>query len=130
MSASTHQVAIKGVDQTGAAFNSISARAKATGAQIRSIMGGAIAAAGSYLSFRAVKGGIEEMGKLSDLAAKSATGVNDLTRAATAFNVIGVDASAESLARAFAMMRKNTGREGLEGFYQTIEAIGKLPSAA
>lgn len=130
MSNANLTMGINGVDKTAAAFNSVKARAKATGASIRSIMGGAIAAAGSYLSFRAVKGGIEEMGKLSDLAARSATSVNDLTRAATAFNVIGVDASAESLARAFAMMRKNTGREGLEGFYQTIEAIGKLPSAA
>ena len=35
---------INGVDKTAAAFNSVKARAKATGAQIRSIMGGAIAA--------------------------------------------------------------------------------------
>ena len=67
MSKSTHQVAIKGVDQTGAAFKSISNRAKATGAQIRSIMGGAIAAAGAYLSFRSIKSGrtLEYTGKSS-----------------------------------------------------------------
>ena len=50
MTQSTHQVAAKGVDKTGAMFQSIGARAKATGAQIRSVMGGAIAAAGAYLS--------------------------------------------------------------------------------
>ena len=43
---------INGVDKTAAAFNSVKNRARATGAQIRSIMGGAIAAAGAYLSFQ------------------------------------------------------------------------------
>ncbi|MBO7685761.1 MAG: hypothetical protein J6V72_05225 [Kiritimatiellae bacterium] len=130
MSKSTHQVAIKGVDQTAGAFNSIAARAKATGAQIRSIMGGAIAAAGAYLSFRSIKGGIEELGTLDDIAAKTKTNVSELTQAVTGFQILGVNTSIDDFARSLAFMRKNTGREGMEGFYQTVEEIGKIPDSA
>ena len=130
MSKSTHQVAIKGVDQTAGAFKSISARAKATGAQIRSIMGGAIAAAGAYLSFRSIKGGIDELGKLDDIAAKTKTNVSELSQAVTGFQILGVNTSIEDFARSLAFMRKNTGREGMDGFYQTVEELGKIPDSA
>lgn len=45
MSSSKHQIAVTGVDKTGAAFQSIQARAVAAGRRISSVMGGAIAAA-------------------------------------------------------------------------------------
>ena len=130
MTQSTHQVAAKGVDKTGAMFQSIGARAKATGAQIRSVMGGAIAAAGAYLSFRSIKSGIEELGRLDDIAAKTKTNVAELTQAVTGFQITGINTSVESFAKTLDYMRKNTGHEGLAGFYQTVEEIGKIPDAA
>ncbi|MBQ1429576.1 MAG: hypothetical protein IIZ06_07895 [Kiritimatiellae bacterium] len=130
MSKSTHQVAIKGVDQTAGAFNSIAARAKATGAQIRSIMGGAIAAAGAYLSVRAVKEAVAELGKLDDIAGKTGTNVEELTQAVNGLQIIGISTSVDSLAKSLMLMQKNTGRSGMAGFYETIEELGKIPDVA
>ena len=84
MSKSSHQIAVTGVDQTAKTFQSIQARAIATGRRISSVMGGAIAAAGAYLSFRSIKGGIDELGSLSDMAMKAGTSVEFLTKATTA----------------------------------------------
>ena len=130
MSKSTHQVAIKGVDQTAKTFQSIQARAIATGRRISSIMGGAIAAAGAYLSLRAIKGAVDELGKLSDLAMKAGTSVEFLTKSATAFKVAGLDVTAESLTRALQYMQKNTGQQGEGAFYETVKTISKIPDAA
>lgn len=121
---------INGVDKTAAAFNSVKNRARATGAQIRSIMGGAIAAAGAYLSVRSIAGGVEELGKLDDIAAKTKTNVSELSQAVTGFQILGVNTSIEDFARSLAFMRKNTGREGMDGFYQTVEELGKIPDSA
>ena len=49
MSASTHQIQIKGVDKTSGAFASVRSQAQATGAQLRSILGSALAAAGAQI---------------------------------------------------------------------------------
>lgn len=126
MSRSTHQIAVKGVDNTQRAFMSIQARAAATGSAIRRAVGGAIAAAGAYLSFRAVGAGVNELGKLSDIAQKTSTSVAELSRATTGLNILGVSTDAESLARSFQYMERQTGRTGLKGFYETIEEIGKI----
>ena len=117
---------VTGIDKTGAAFNSVKNRARATGSQIRAIMGGAIAAAGAFLSMRAVAGTANELGKLSDLAMKSGTSVNFLTSAATAFQVAGLDVSVESLARSFQYLQKNTGKNGEGGFYEVVRSIAPL----
>lgn len=130
MSASTHQVAIKGVDQTGAAFKSIGARAKATGASIRSIMGGALAAAGAYLSLRSVKGGIDELGNLSDLAMKAGTSVDTLTKSALAFQVAGLNLPVESLAKSFQYLKKQTGEGGMDNFYKVASSIAAIEDPA
>ena len=130
MSKSTHQVAIKGVDQTGAAFKSISARAKATGAQIRSIMGGAIAAAGAYLSFRSIKGGIEELGSLSDMAMKAGTSVEFLTKTSTAFQIAGLNVGTEQLVKSMQYLEKATGKTGEGAFYNAVEALAKIEDPA
>ena len=95
---------LKGADKTAAAFNSVKARAKATGAQIRSIMGGALAAAGAYLSLRSIGGAIGQLGQLSDLAMKAGMSVEFLTKATTAFQVAGLNVSAESLVKAMQYM--------------------------
>ena len=126
MSQSTHQLAVKGVDNTQRAFSSIQARAAATGAAIRRAVGGAIAAAGVYLSFRAVAGGVKTLGQLSDIAQKTSTSVDELTRAQTGLNILGIASDTTTLAKAFQHMEKNTGRTGLKGFYETIGEIGKI----
>ena len=130
MSHSKHQLAIKGVDQTAGAFSSIQARAALTGAQIRKVVGGAISAAGAYLSVRAVGSAIQELGELSDIAQKTSTSVDELSRATTAMGVLGINMDVNSLAKAFQMMEKNTGRSGLQGFYDTIGELGKIPDTA
>lgn len=131
MSQSTHQFQIKGVDKSGAAFASIKSRASATGAQLRQILGGAFAAAGAYLGLRSIKGGIDELGKLSDIAMKTSTSVSELTKTATAFSVLGIqNMGVDQLARAFDYLQRSTGRSGLEGFIQTVEEIGRIDDAA
>ena len=122
---------VKGVDRTGAAFNSIKNRAKVTGAQIRAMMGGAIAAAGAYLSFRSIKGAIDEMRTINDVAMRanvSAEEVQKLTKALSILGIQGADVS--SVATAMARMEKATGESGLKGFYRTIGAMGQLTSAS
>jgi hypothetical protein len=121
---------VTGIDKTGAAFNSIRNRARRTGAQIRSIMGGAIAAAGAYLGVRSIKGAVDELGKLSDLAMKSGTSVEELTKSATAFQIAGLDLSVESLARSFQYMRKQTGEGGLDNFYKIASSIASIEDPA
>ena len=131
MSKSTHQFEIRGVDKSGPAFASIKSKAAATGAQIKSMVGGAIAAAGAYLSFRAIKGGIDELGRLSDVAQKANVSVGDLTSTTAAFSALGIqNMGVDGFAKAMQMMAKNTGRTGMDGFYQTIEEIGEVPDVA
>ena len=127
MSSSKHQIAVTGVDKTGAAFQSIQARAVAAGRRISSVMGGAIAAAGAYLSFRSIKAGIDELSHLSDIAMKANTTSGELMQLSQALGVLGIQgANVDSLAKSFALMEKNTGRSGLAGFYQTIGEIGRI----
>lgn len=130
MSKSSHQIFVKAVDQTGGAFSSISQKAAATGAKLRQMLGGALAAAGAYLGFRQVLGAINNLGQLSDVAQKTNTNVAELTRTARAFQVLGINMNTEGIAKAFQMMAKNTGRTGLRGFYDTIAEIGKIPDIA
>ena len=131
MSSSTHQIAVKAQDKTAGAFASIQSRATAASARLRSVLGGALAAAGAYMGFRSVMEGINNLGHLSDVAQKTSTSVDELTRASTAMNILGIqNMSVEQLAKSFDYMQKTTGRSGMEGFYQTIREIGKIPDAA
>lgn len=131
MSQSTHQIRVQAKDQTSAAFGSIKSRAAATGAQIRSMLGGALAAAGAYLGFRAVKGGIDELGHLSDIAQKTSTSVGELTQTAAAMGALGIqNMGVDQLAKSFDYMAKTTGRTGMAGFYQTIAELGKIEDVA
>lgn len=126
MSSSTHQIKVKANDQTAGAFASIQKRAQAAGINIRRMLGGAIAAAGAYLGVRAFMAGADELGKLSDVAMKASTSVDELTSAATAFSVLGINANAEQIATAFTKMAQSTGRTGMAGFYKTVEELGKI----
>ena len=131
MSQSTHQIRFQAKDQTSAAFGSIKSRAAATGAQIRSMLGGALAAAGAYLGFRSVKAGIDELGHLSDIAQKTSTSVGELTQTAAAMGALGIqNMGVDQLAKSFDYMAKTTGRSGMAGFYQTIAELGKIEDVA
>lgn len=131
MSKSTHQIAVKATDQTAGAFASIQTRAAAASAKLRSMLGGALAAAGAYMGLRQIAGGIKELGKLSDIAQKTSTSVDELTQSATAMNILGIqNMGVEQMAKAFDYMAKTTGRTGMEGFYQTIQELGKIPDVA
>ena len=128
MSKSTHQFEIRGVDKSAGAFSSIKSRAAATSAQIRSMVGGALGAVGAYFSFRAIKGGIDELGHLSDVAQKTNTNVGELTQTAAALSALGIqNMGVDQLGKAFDYMAKTTGRSGMEGFYKTIGELGKIP---
>lgn len=131
MSKASFQIGIKGIDQTGAAFKSIQSRARVTSANIRAMVGGAVAAAGTYLSFRSVASGVEELGRLSDLALKANTSVDELTKTSQALGILGIQgAGVNELAKAFSDMEKNSGKSGLRGFFESLEAIGKIPDQA
>lgn len=118
---------VTGTDKTGAAFNAIGWRAK----QLSSMLKGALAFAGAYFGFRAVKGGIDELGHLSDIAQKTSTSVDELTQAAGAMNALGIqNMGIQQLAKAFDYMAKTTGKTGMAGFYETIGELGKIEDVA
>lgn len=127
MSSSTHQIKVKANDQTAGAFASIQKRAAAAGINIRKMLGGALVAAGGYLGVKAFAGGVDTLGRMSDVAMKASTGVDELTKASAALSVLGIQGMGiDRIAQAFAMMAKNTGRTGLAGFYETINELGKI----
>ena len=130
MSKSSHQIAVSGVDQTAKTFQSIQARAIATGRRISSVMGGAIAAAGAYLSFRSIKGGIDELGSLSDMAMKAGTSVDFLTKASTAFQVAGLNIGTDQLVKSMQYLEKATGKTGESAFFEAIESLAKIEDPA
>lgn len=131
MSTSKHQIQVRANDQTASAFNSIKNRAGATGQQINSMLRGALTAAAGYLSFRALKGGVDELGRLTDVAMKAGVSVDELTKAATAMNTLGIQGmNTDTIAQAFKYMEKTTGRQGMRGFYETLHEIGKIPDAS
>lgn len=131
MSKSTHQFEVKGVDKSAGAFGSIKNRAAATSAQIRSMVGGALGALGAYFTFRSIKGGIDELGHLSDVAQKTSTSVGELTQTTAAMKALGIqNMGVDQLGKAFDYMAKSTGRTGMEGFYKTIEELGQIPDVS
>lgn len=131
MSSSTHQIKIKAVDKTSAGFNSISAKAKKTGSNISKFIGAGIAAAGAYMGARGITNSINELGSLSDIAQRTSTSVEELTSATQAFNILGIQhMGVEQFAKALDRMQKNTGNQGMSGFYQTIEQLAKIDDIA
>ena len=130
MSSSTHQIAVVGVDKTAQTFASIQARAISAGRRISSVVGGAIAAAGAYLSFRSIKDGVTELGKLSDMAMRAGTSVDELTQTTLALQIAGLNVPIEAMTRSLMYMRKATGETGIDNFYKTAEAISKINDPA
>lgn len=131
MASANLTMGINGVDKTGAAFNSVKWKAKATGLSIKNALGGALAFAGAYFGLRSLKSGIDELGHLSDIAQKTSTSVGELTKTATALNVLGIqNMGVDQLAKSFDYMAKTTGKTGMAGFYETIGELGKIEDVA
>jgi len=68
------------------------------------MLGAAIAAGATYLGVKAFMAGADELGRLSDVAMKASTSVDELTSAATAFSILGINADVNSIATAFTKM--------------------------
>ena len=131
MSSSTHQIKIKAVDKTAGAFSSIRKGAASAAGSIKSMLGPALAAAGAYLGAKSIMSGINELGNLSDTAQRASVSVDELTRASTAMQILGIKGmGVDQLATALQKMEKATGETGLQGMYNVIHAIGQLPSEA
>lgn len=130
MSKSTHQFEIRGVDKSADAFGSIKNRAAATGAQIRYMVGGALAAAGAYFGVRSIIENVNAMGRLSDQAMKTGMSVEDLTRATTAFQVAGLDLSVDQMTKAMQYLNKNTGKQGMPALWDTVAEIAAIEDPA
>lgn len=127
MASANLTMGVKGIDKTGAAFKSVKNRAKATGFQIRAMLGGAFAAAGAYLGLSAIKGGVDELGRLSDIAQKTNTSVDELTKTSAALSALGIqNMGVDQLAKSFDYLQKTTGRTGMSGFLQTIKDLGQI----
>lgn len=131
MSSSTHQIKIKAVDKTAGAFSSIRKGAASAAGSIKNMLGPALAAAGAYLGAKSIMSGINELGNLSDTAQRASVSVDELTRASTAMQILGIKGMGiDQLATALQRMEKATGETGLQGMYNVIHAIGQLPSEA
>ena len=120
---------VTGIDKTGAAFNSVKMRAKATGASIRASLGGALAAAGAYLSLKSINGAFNDLAKMSDLAMRAGTSVEFLTKSVTAFKVAGLGIDAEGFVKAMNFMQKNTGLRGEGAFFDVLKQLSAIPDA-
>ena len=128
MSKSVHQFEVRGVDKTGAAFSSVKGRAVTTSAQIKKMVGSALAGLGAYMGLRSIKNGIDELSHLSNTAVKAGVSVNEMTKAVDAFKVVGIqNMGVDQFAKALMFMEKNTGLTGLEGFQKVVVELSKIP---
>lgn len=114
------KIHVKGVDQASSVFQRVGRTAKSIAVGI-----GAITAAAGAAAY-AVKAAWDEMTKVGDLAAKAGTGADELQRLAGAMGQLGIQgAGIEQISQALAVMQKNTGRTGLEGFFESIDEAKK-----
>lgn len=131
MAMASTKFTVEAQDKTAGAFNSIGKRAQAASSKLSSMFGGALAAAGAYLSFRGIASAISSLSQLSDVAVKAGTSVEDLTSLSGSLGILGIaGASVESLGKAFAYMQKTTGRQGMEGFRQALADIQSIEDPA
>lgn len=138
MSESTHQIKIKARDQTTGAFKSIESNARMTSARINKMVGAAAATAAAYIATKLasraaslVANTVKEMTSIGEQASLASISVEDLTRATTALGTIGIKgANLESFSKALATMQKTTGKQGLSGFYETLDALNSIESTS
>lgn len=71
------------------------------------------------------------MTSIGEQASLASISVEDLTRATAALGTIGIKgANLESFSKALATMQKTTGKQGLSGFYETIDALNEIESTS
>lgn len=130
MSKASLTMNVKGVDSTKAAFDSVAWRGRQVASKLRGMLGGALAAAGAYLGIHAITAGINELGKLSDMAASCATSTDDLTKTMLAMQVVGVNTDLSTLTRTFAKIQKETGEVGMDGFVNQLKRLAEIEDPA
>ena len=113
-------IKVKGVDQASGVFRRVGTTAKSIAVGI-----GAVTAAAGAAAY-AVKASWDSMTKVGDLAAKAGTSADEIQRLTNAFSQLGIQgASTEQVAQALAVMRKNTGESGIEGFFNVLDKAKK-----
>ena len=113
-------IKVKGVDQASGVFRRVGTTAKSIAVGIGAVTAAAGAAAYS------VKAAWDSMTKVGDLAAKAGTGAEEIQRLTNAFSQLGIQgASMEQVAQALAVMKKNTGESGIEGFFNVLDKAKK-----
>lgn len=116
---------VQGINKTGAVFGEIARSAARVGKT--AALFGAAAAAGASAAFLATA---RSLGSLSDVAMRASASTDELSKMATAMNVLGVKAQTpEALAAAFQKMTKATGETGVEGFKKCAAAIAEMETA-
>ena len=109
-------IKVKGVDQASDVFSRVGNTAKSIAVGI-----GAVTAAAGAAAY-AIKAAWDSMTKFGDLAAKAGTGADEIQRLTSAFSQLGIQgASIEQVAQALAVMQKNAGESGLEGFFNVLD---------
>lgn len=109
-----------------------------TSTRINKLVGAAAATAAAFISTKLVSGAtglvtstVNEMTSIGEQASLASISVEDLTRATAALGTIGIKgANLESFSKALATMQKTTGKQGLSGFYETIDALNGIESTA
>lgn len=109
-------IKVKGIDQATAVFKRIGSTARTVAVGVAAVaVAGAAAAAAVMKTWQA-------MTKIGDLAQKGGLGAAELQKMAGAMGQLGIQgASVEQLSQAFAVMQKNTGKSGLDGFFQVLD---------
>ena len=116
---------VKGINATGHVFKEIASSAMRVGKA--GAMFGAAAAGAAAVAFAATA---KSLGHLSDVAMQAGASTEDITKMATAMDVLGIKSSSpEALASAFQKMTKATGQTGVEGFKKCVAAIAEMETA-
>lgn len=111
----------KAVDRTGSVFAGIAKSVAGIGAAFGAAAGVGVAAF--------VKG-VNDLGKLSDVAQKAGTSADQITRLSSALGMLGVASSSpDQVANAFSRMAATTGQQGEAGFKKVVGEIAKMPTA-
>jgi hypothetical protein len=117
---------VSAVDKTGAGFASIKASAQKFSGKLGGMLGAAVSAAAAYGGVRAFSGAVQELGNLSDVAAKTGVSVEALTSTVAAFQASGLNISMDQLVKSYQYLEKSTGKIGEDAFYATLQSIAAI----
>lgn len=118
---------IRGEDRTAEAFASVAKRSKKAMGGLKRAMAWAGAGIGVAAIARSAARGAQELGLLSDQAMRFGESAEYVQRLTGALGQVGiVGAEVETLAKAFQEMTEETGRQGAEGFRETLAEIAAM----